>query len=83
LRILNAEQSTISRLYDQAFAEGKQSGKIIIADITSQIVNKLAADGDLSPKVLISQVLSTYQDRTKKGSIIQNTHLNNEKKGLS
>lgn len=83
LRISNTEQTTISRLHDQAIADGKQSGKKLIADITSQMVNKLAADGILTPKILISQVLSTYEHQTKKVSVFQDNHLNNDKKGLS
>jgi len=83
LRISNNEQTTISRLHDQAIADGKQSGKKLIADMTSQIVKKLAADGILTPKILISQILSTYEHQLKKVSVFQGFHLNNDKKGLS
>ena len=83
LRISNNEQTTISRLHDQAIADGKQSGKKLIADLTSKIVNKLATEGILTPKILIGQILSTYEHQSKKVSVFQDHHLSNDKKGLS
>ena len=83
LRTLNNEQTTITRLQDQAIADGKQSGKKIIAEMTSQLVNQLAVDGVLTPKTLISHALTAYEHQSNKVSEFLNNQLPSDKKGLS
>jgi hypothetical protein len=83
MKISNNEQAIISRLHNQAIADGKQSGNKLIAEITSQIVNKLAAERILTSKNLINQVLSTYEHQSRKKPVFLDYPLNKEKKDLS
>jgi hypothetical protein len=64
--ITTSEETIISRLRNNAVSNGKISGKKSISDLIIQITLRLTTEGTLTPKILISQLLSAREDRTNK-----------------
>jgi len=83
LKISIEEKTILSRLRDQATSDGKQSGKKFIVDMTSQIINKLSAEGLLTSKNLINHSISNYENISKSGSEFINSQMENDERDFS
>jgi hypothetical protein len=59
-----SDETIISRLRNNAISNGKISGQKLISDLIIQKTLRLKTEGTLTPKILISQLLSAREDQS-------------------